>query len=88
MESLGAQPSSPNQIWDIKFFVVANEAGLKQYYKQYSLEMGFREAASHAERYNRVKRLDVHRQTKTAHLMKGLHALSRFVKAEIAMPRH
>ena len=67
---------------------MANEAGLKQYYRQHSLELGFREAASRAERYNRVKRLDVHRQTKTAHLMKGLHAPSRFAKAEIATPRH
>ena len=63
-------------------------AGLKQYYKQYSLEMGFREAASRAERYNRVNRLDMHRQTKTTYLTKGLHTPSRFAKAEIATPRH
>ena len=74
--------------WDIKFFVVANEAGLKQYYREYSLELGFREAASRTERYNRVKRLDVHRQTKTTYPMKGLHAPSKFAKAGNAAPTH
>lgn len=74
--------------WDIKFFVVANEAGLKQYYREYSLEMGFREAASRVEGYNRVKRLDTHRQRQTANPLNGLHAPSRFAKVKFTAPRH
>ena len=66
--------------WDVRFFAVANEAGLKRNYREYmySLELG----------YNRVKRPDVHRQTKTAYPMQGLHAPSRFAKTQNAAPRH
>ena len=35
--------------WDIKFFAVAEEAGLQQYYREHSSETGFREAASRTE---------------------------------------
>ena len=66
---------------------MANEAGLKQYYREYGLKLGFREAASRTEEYNRVRRLDVYRQTETAYPMKGLHAPSKFAKMGTAAPR-
>ena len=49
--------------WDIKFLVVANEAGLKEYVSNTTLETGFADAAqSREDKINKIKPLRLRHQ--------------------------
>ena len=85
--SIGNVQQGPAK-WDVKFLVVANEAGLDKYVRKYTLEKGFADAAqSREDAMNKARTLSSRYRRATPQqqqLLRGLHAPSKFKKTSVA----